>query len=276
MWEAPLAATAAELELWTGNADAALEEVTQSLAAMEEAEWPFYSAPLYACAAWAHAERAARARVLRRDDDAGGARAAADALVERLDARAAANLATIPPEYRAWRAQITAELSRIDGPGDAEAWRDARGLWDEIHFPLPSGYCAWREAEALLAADDADRTAVRELLVAAHAAVDAEARPLRQEIEGLARRARIDLTEAPEPETDLEAAPTAAESVGLTPREAEVLALVAQGHTNRQVAEMLFISEKTASVHVSRILAKLDAANRGEAAVIARQLGIHA
>ena len=53
-----------------------------------------------------------------------------------------------------------------------------------------------------------------------------------------------------------------------------MLRLVAEGRTNRQIAGELFISEKTASVHVSRILAKLDAENRGRAAVIARQLGI--
>lgn len=56
----------------------------------------------------------------------------------------------------------------------------------------------------------------------------------------------------------------------LTAREREVLALVAEGRTNRQVAEALFISEKTASVHVSNLMAKLGAGNRGEAAAIAR------
>ena len=62
--------------------------------------------------------------------------------------------------------------------------------------------------------------------------------------------------------------------MALTPREAEVMALVAEGRTNRQIGEALFISEKTASVHVSRLLAKLGAANRGEAAAAARQAGL--
>jgi DNA-binding CsgD family transcriptional regulator len=62
--------------------------------------------------------------------------------------------------------------------------------------------------------------------------------------------------------------------VGLTPREREVLALVAEGRTNRQVGEVLFISEKTASVHVSRLLAKLGASTRGEAAAVARRMGL--
>jgi len=65
---------------------------------------------------------------------------------------------------------------------------------------------------------------------------------------------------------------TATDGLGLTPREREVLALVAAGRTNRQIAETLFISIKTASVHVSNILAKLGVANRGEAAAVAHRL----
>ena len=101
------------------------------------------------------------------------------------------------------------------------------------------------------------------------------ARPLVAEVESLARRARIDLPEAAG--GDAEAEPAAGElavpdELGLTPREREVLALVADGRTNRQIAEALFISNKTASVHVSNILAKLGVANRGEAAAVAHRL----
>jgi DNA-binding NarL/FixJ family response regulator len=62
-------------------------------------------------------------------------------------------------------------------------------------------------------------------------------------------------------------------ALGLTPREAEVLALVSRGYTNREIAQSLVISVKTASVHVSHILGKLDAPNRIEAAAIAHRLG---
>ena len=65
-----------------------------------------------------------------------------------------------------------------------------------------------------------------------------------------------------------------ADGIGLTPREVEVLALVAAGHSNRQIAEALFMSDKTASVHVSRILTKLGVANRGQAAALAHRLGV--
>ena len=64
------------------------------------------------------------------------------------------------------------------------------------------------------------------------------------------------------------------DELGLTPREREVLALVADGRTNRQIAEALFISAKTASVHVSNILAKLGVASRVEAAAVAHRLGL--
>ena len=60
--------------------------------------------------------------------------------------------------------------------------------------------------------------------------------------------------------------------LGLTPREAEVLSLVARGYTNREIAAALVISVKTASVHVSHILRKLGAPNRLEAAAIAHRL----
>jgi DNA-binding CsgD family transcriptional regulator len=89
----------------------------------------------------------------------------------------------------------------------------------------------------------------------------------------LAGRARIDLAGARDRP---DYGDSEASRLGLTPREAEVLALVAIGRTNRQIGEELFISEKTASVHVSRILAKLGVAGRGEAAAVAHRLGLAA
>jgi DNA-binding CsgD family transcriptional regulator len=68
--------------------------------------------------------------------------------------------------------------------------------------------------------------------------------------------------------------PTPAAQLGLTRREVEVLALVAVGRSNRQIAQALFISPKTAGVHVSNILAKLGVAGRVEAAAVAHRLGL--
>ena len=114
----------------------------------------------------------------------------------------------------------------------------------------------------------ARKEAATSLRTAHEIASDCGAEPLRKACEALARRARIDLAgdEAPAvPEAD---------PFGLTPREREVLELVAAGRTNRQIGEGLFMSEKTASVHVSRILAKLDVSTRGEAGAVAHKLGL--
>ena len=95
------------------------------------------------------------------------------------------------------------------------------------------------------------------------------AAPLRQEIERLARHARIDVVDAAERQDD-----DAGDRLGLTDREAEVIRLVAAGRSNQQIADALFITRKTASVHVSNILGKLGVANRVEAAAIAQRLGL--
>ena len=93
------------------------------------------------------------------------------------------------------------------------------------------------------------------------------AAPLVADVETLARRTRIRLTTA-------EKTPASEGVLGLTRRETEVLALVAAGHTNHQIAEVLFMSDKTASVHVSRILTKLGVATRGQAAALAHRLSL--
>ena len=96
------------------------------------------------------------------------------------------------------------------------------------------------------------------------------------ELESLCARARLRL-DAPataprrEPTTDEDDDP-----FGLTPRERQVLALVAAGATNREIGRQLYMAEKTASVHVSRILAKLDVRSRTEAAGVAHRLGLDA
>jgi len=121
-----------------------------------------------------------------------------------------------------------------------------------------------RLAEALIAADQ--RAAAQEEARSAYeVARELGAAPLQAAVESLARRGRLDI-----------GAPTSARSdgAGLTPREREVLALLAQGRTNRQIGSELFISEKTASVHVSNILGKLRASGRTEAVTIAHHRGL--
>jgi DNA-binding CsgD family transcriptional regulator len=100
------------------------------------------------------------------------------------------------------------------------------------------------------------------------------ARPLVDEIDVLARRARLDLDAGSRHPVDPVVA--SGERFGLTAREREVVGLVGQGLTNRQIARHLFISEKTVSIHVSRVLAKLSVPNRAAAAALAHRLGLTA
>ncbi|MGH9084096.1 MAG: helix-turn-helix domain-containing protein, partial [Acidimicrobiales bacterium] len=93
------------------------------------------------------------------------------------------------------------------------------------------------------------------------------ARPLQTLVEQLRTRARLAGAGGPPPGGE-------DDGLGLSAREREVLALVAAGRTNREIAEALYISPKTASVHVSNILAKLGVSGRVEAAGIAHRLGL--
>ena len=145
-------------------------------------------------------------------------------------------------------------------------------------MPFSVAYARFRRAEALLV-KDRTKTLPTELLRAAHATCSSlRAGPMIASIEGLARRARIDLTEPSrdpvEPGPSSAAAPAKPEDLGLSARELEVLALVADGRTNGEIARALFITTKTASSHVTHILDKLGATNRVEAAVIASRAGL--
>ena len=142
----------------------------------------------------------------------------------------------------------------------------------EVDRPYLASYARWRLAQACLAVRD--RQGAVDVLRAAHAdAVRLGAVPLRAKVEAFARRARVDLR-AP---VDLrgEVASSAAGLPGevLTGREREILGHLAAGRTNGEIARALFISSKTASVHVSNILRKLGASSRYEAAELAERLG---
>ena len=121
----------------------------------------------------------------------------------------------------------------------------------------------------------APRAEIEEQLRATAAIADAlRAAPLRDEVGRVARRARVDV-ESRRSQSSVERGHAPAPApFALTRRERQVLALVAEGRTNRQIAEALFINEKTASVHVSNILSKLGVTNRGEAAAVAHRVGL--
>jgi DNA-binding CsgD family transcriptional regulator len=183
--------------------------------------------------------------------------------------RAAAEAAAVTPNANGWLALGEAEHERASGVARPDLWVDAAHTWQKLESPPIAAYCRWRQAEALVAAGGSRAEATRPLREAHAVAARIGAKPLLHELELLAQRGRLDLSPPDEPTPERSALE---ETLGLTPREAEVLTLVARGCTNREIAEELVISEKTASVHVSHILRKLGAPNRREAAAIAQRL----
>jgi DNA-binding CsgD family transcriptional regulator len=189
-------------------------------------------------------------------------------LLDRLRALAETMDATGPLQ-QAHRLTFTAETERAEGASaeDAQAaWDTAAQSWDRLSQPYPLADALLRAAEYALDRGDRDGAAGR-LARAAPLADGLGAVPLREQIGSLVRRARLNVpagTAGDRPEGGF----------GLTAREIEVLRLVAAGRSNREIAAELFISAKTASVHVSNILAKLDATSRTEAAAIAHQAGL--
>ncbi|MEU4659259.1 AAA family ATPase [Streptomyces sp. NPDC023723] len=182
---------------------------------------------------------------------------------------AARSLTTGTPVWHAYAEWVRAELARAEGRDALAVWTDAVTAFEALERPYDLARVRHRLAEALLTAggdDERDRAA--ELLRLAGAAADhLGARPLADAVARLAQRARLALGHPGEPADP-------AGRLGLTARERDVLRLVADGRTNRQIAQELFISPKTASVHVSNILAKLGVSGRGEAAALSHRLGL--
>ncbi|MFE1800432.1 AAA family ATPase [Streptomyces sp. NPDC059517] len=177
------------------------------------------------------------------------------------------------PEGRAWLARAEAEWARGRAEPDprareeTEAARERAEAWEKAVEAFGYGdvyeqaRCRVRFAEALVAAGRREEAA-GQARAARDTAVQLGAVPLREDVERLIRRARL-----------AETSPVAGVPA-LTARENDVLLLLARGRTNRQIGEELFISGKTASVHVSNILAKLGAASRTEAVAIAYREGL--
>jgi DNA-binding CsgD family transcriptional regulator len=182
------------------------------------------------------------------------------------------------PEGQAWLCRARAELTWAVGRSDPEAWSVVVVAFGyETGSPADvDGPCGYRQAEARLrraeallaagAAHTASGPVEADLRAALLAAEHLGARPLERAVLAIAERAGLRLREA-EPVRASGPDP-------LTPRERSVLALVAEGGTNRQVGQALFISEKTVSVHLSRVMAKLGATSRTEAVTIAYGRGL--
>jgi DNA-binding CsgD family transcriptional regulator/tetratricopeptide (TPR) repeat protein len=271
----PVLGGLAEAAVWDGRPLDGRAAVAEALALVAGVEEPHFVVELCRVGLMAEAAVAEQARARHAAAEERTARELAAGLLDR--ARAAAGAPQVRPTRvdEANLGTVEAEWSRVAGPSDPGRWAASAKAWEALGYPWQAGYARWRQAEALLAQGAPRADAAQALAAARTLAGGLGARLLVREIDALARRARIDLAApgdggpqdgpaAPEPD--------GAGELGLTPREREVLALVADGRTNRQIAEALFISDKTASVHVSNILAKLGVANRGEAAAVAHRL----
>ncbi|MGE0881757.1 MAG: AAA family ATPase [Acidimicrobiia bacterium] len=269
----------AELARWQGRLDDATATVHEGLAAVEHTGDDDMIVRLCLTGLRVLSDRA---DAIRRQGDrrvAADADRDADGFVER-----ARRVLVERPRHSVVTATTAAaaELERrvIDENDEPGRWMTVVERWLAIGQPYDAALARWRWAQACVRADDRE-TALAVLAPAMTFALERGAAPLARRLDRFARLARLDVV-GPGAVVDVRdqgAAPSAARRgegarhTELTRREAEVLALVVAGRTNRQIATTLYMSEKTASVHVSRILAKLGATTRGEAAALARARG---
>jgi ATP/maltotriose-dependent transcriptional regulator MalT len=226
-------------------------------------------ASVSAAGARIEADFAVRARDLRDPEAERDALLRAEIHFDRLGAAAQDG----GPVEAAWLAGGRADLARAAGAEEAaELWADAVVSFDALERAQPAAMARWRHAEALVGLDQREAAAA-----AAGTALEITralgADWLTGELEALTARARL---RPPQPAGGPDRPPAqdkpAELPFGLTERESQVLALLAQGATNRQIGTTLYMAEKTASVHVSRILAKLGVHSRTQAAAVAHRM----
>ena len=274
-YRAALLAVAAELAAWQGQLPAVRAVVDEAIASVAD-DRPVD--PGLAWVAWhalrAEADAAAAARLRPERADSHDVEQHVQPIAERL-LRIGGRVPTTDRRGAALAGLCRAELDRIGGRPDPAGLRRTAAAWDELGRPAPAAYARYRAAEAILGTSGDRHEAAATLREAHQAAARLGADPLRTDIERLARHARIEL--APTAATTRAfASQGSADPMGLTEREREVIRLVADGRSNQEIADTLFITRKTASVHVSNILGKLGVANRVEAAAVAHRLGLAA
>jgi DNA-binding CsgD family transcriptional regulator/tetratricopeptide (TPR) repeat protein len=197
--------------------------------------------------------------------------AAASRTVLQLAASHAAAVPPVSPAGRAYQSLYQAAIIQAAGRQASHAWDDAASAWEQLSEPYRQARALLHAAETALAGDGDRDAAASRLRQAADLADGLGALPLGGQISTLAGRARIGIVGG---STLSKASDESPVLPGLTRRELEVLRLVAAGRNNRDIAAELFISAKTASVHVSNILAKLRVHTRVEAAAIAHRVGL--
>ena len=270
----PLRYLAALIALGTGDLAAAREAVTEAVATA--IPWiARYWWPVLWLAMRIEADEATRFRDLRE---------AVPARITEQCARimsVSATLPTLAPPAEGYKALVAAEHARAAATYSVGYWAEAAAAWERASEPYPLAYALLRLAEAHESAGERDEAATA--VQRSHAIADnLGATPIAAEAAAIARRSRLPLEADGKAPGDASAARGAGQQpeppdelarFGLTEREREVLLLVAAGQSNPEIARTLFISAKTASVHVSNILAKLGVSGRVEAAAIVHRLG---
>jgi len=263
----------AEHAWWAGDLETALAQSAATVqATMSWAGGSASAQLLRVSAVWLGvlADQAAAARAAGDTGLAASAAAEAARVVEFARAGAGGDARPRPSlgvDGRGWLARAEAEFRRARGENEPEAWQAVLDTFGPA-FRYEAARSRWRLAEALVEAGDRDG-AQEQWALAVATADELGAVPLRRALDDLGRRARLSAGAAAA-RRGAGHGPLAA----LTSREVEVLRLLTAGHSNREIAGELFIAPKTASVHVSNILAKLGAASRTEAAAIAHSNGL--
>ena len=259
----------AELAIVAGEPAAARALVRTILDKLAEPDLDSDARSLLLVGLRAEAEAADAARASGARDALAAAIAGARDLDDRLQVHLerVTGLASRPASViGADRALAAALLARTVGGAGPEVWEPAIAGRRDLGRPHELAVVLADAAAALL--DARMRKGAEGAITEAHAiAVALGAAPLRTRLESLARRARIALE-------GVDTLDDAADRLGLTRREREVLALVADGRSNRQIGEQLYMAESTAGVHVSNILAKLGVTRRSEAAAVAHRMGL--
>ncbi|GAA3829404.1 helix-turn-helix transcriptional regulator [Sphaerisporangium flaviroseum] len=269
---------AAEHALWNGDVRSAVQHIEAVLEVLGPSEAAVIR--IAATGLWALAELG-ESRPAQADDLLRRARVAA------TTGPGSAPRGDLGPEGKAWLARAEAEWHRVQGTATPATWRAVVDAFD-FGFVYEVARSRWRLAEALLASGSREE-ALKEWEQAVVTAEALGAAPLRRALAELGRRARFSPPPSPSstspssaksssasssPADSFASSPDESALATLTNREQEVLALVATGLSNREIAERLFIAQKTVSVHVSNILAKLGVSSRTQAAAYAHQEGL--
>jgi DNA-binding CsgD family transcriptional regulator/tetratricopeptide (TPR) repeat protein len=265
-----------ELALTTGRVDQAAAWAAEGVDMIGRTADRYYLMDVLTIAARAEADRAEAARAARDSSVAARAAEAARRYLETLQGwlTDATGPSTYGGQLVAAASLSASEVKRAEGVADPDAWRRSVADVDRVGMAWQMAYARYRLGEALLTARASRRDVADVLGEALTTATQLGAAPLMGWIESLARRSRVAISTVTTPEEPESARGTTDDDHGLTAREREVLALLVEGHTNRRIAEELFISESTAGVHVSNILGKLGVATRTEAATVAARLGL--